>query len=306
MRFVFYCNSQVQIFRMMHLIEDEYCCWILHLAAFISISRREGHPSLLGEPAWIPCVSGDKTTFSSSLLHNCLPVRNTQACWLHGRCCGAHQFTLFHFVVSLTSTELFLLKFSNECIEKALWLLMQGHRNGISWQNSHPCLHMLSQIRNICENAEPGELGVTSHTDNYSKDGHINTQTWRFCYWRPPSWLAQITAVPLSRWPVVRSTELHANLRALTSNKTAKPGWYRAYCRSLTDLSVPSNVCQQPSESQQLDFCNHKNNFRRTWKSTTVDAKCYESFRHIWRVYTDQQIRVQMKQLTEVAWSRTI
>lgn len=244
MRFVFYCNSQVQILRMIHLIEDQDCCWILHLAAFISISRREGHPSLLGVPAWIPCVSGDKTTFSSSLLHNCLPVRNTQACWLPGRCCGAHQFTLFHFVVSLTSTELFLHKFSNECMEVATWLLMQGHRNGISWQNLHLYLHMLSQIRNICENAEPGELGVTSYIDNYSKDGHINTST--------PSWLAQITPVPLSCCPVVGSTELHANLRALTSNKTAKPGWYRAYCRSLTDpsdLSVPSHVCQLSSES---------------------------------------------------------
>lgn len=175
MRFVFYYDFHVQILRMMHLTEAKDCFWVLQLAAFILISRREGCLTLLGVPACISCVSGDKTTFSSSLLHNCLPVRNTQGCWLHGQRCGADQFAVFHFVVSLSSTGLFLHKFSNECMNVAPWLLMQGHRNGISWQNSHPHLHMLSQIRNIWENAEPGELRVAHHIDNYSKDGHVNT-----------------------------------------------------------------------------------------------------------------------------------
>lgn len=36
----------------------------------------------------------------------------------------------------------------------------------------------------------------------------------------------------LSLPSVVGSTQLDVNWRALVSNKTAKPGWYRAYCRS--------------------------------------------------------------------------
>lgn len=45
----------------------------------------------------------------------------------------------------------------------------------------------------------------------------------------------------LSLRSVVGSTEPDVNWRALKSNKTAKPGWYRAYCRSHPVWSWP--VC---------------------------------------------------------------
>lgn len=69
---------------------------------------------------------------------------------------------------------------------------------------------------------------------------------------------------------MVGSTELDVNWRALVSNKIAKPGWYRAYCRShpVWDWPVWVSIC--PSCPMSVYIC-------QTFIKVSYEIKKYET-----------------------------
>ncbi len=77
----------------------------------------------------------------------------------------------------------------------------------------------------------------------------------------------------LSLCSVVESTKLDVNWRALVSNKTPKPGWYRAYCRSHSVWNWPVWVPVCPSVLVSVYICLRKPNIykgllwnQKVWK----------------------------------------
>lgn len=131
MRFVFHCNSHAQILRR---------C----LLEFLAFSETR-------QPLALP-------SYITVCLSACQKHTRLLVAWSVLRCTPIHRVPLRAFIDFHRAVSPLILQWMHGC---SSWLLMQGHRNGISWQNLHWRLHMLSQIRNIQENAEPGDLRVT-------------------------------------------------------------------------------------------------------------------------------------------------
>ncbi len=121
---------------------------ILHEAAFI-ISRWEGRLSSppLGVSVWISSGLGDKATFSSPFLHNCLSLRNTLGCWLLAAGGGKHcaHLSVLQYRRFVSRAEPFLYKVPN--MQSYLHIHDDETWNGLNCglkRNSHSLCHKRS------------------------------------------------------------------------------------------------------------------------------------------------------------------
>ena len=135
---------------------------------------------------------------------------------------------------------------------------MQIHSHG------RTCCHRWAQMK-WCyfSQAARSRANASWNINNYSKKDspckHSSKQGNLITAVRRGNIVSKDQSCPQTvRLSVAGSGELDVNWRALVSNKTAKPGWYGAYCRSHAvwgrpvwepvRLSVPASVCVSPSE----------------------------------------------------------